>query len=95
VRASSEAEPHPRARLALERGGIPPEGVTGPRARRALVSAALRPSNEAEFRSRAARPTALVGRGPSLLGRDRFECVFGLWIHLCLFFANVNGPPGF
>jgi hypothetical protein len=36
--------------------------VTNPRARRGLVRAALCPSSEAEFRSRTAGPTALVGR---------------------------------
>jgi hypothetical protein len=52
--APSEAEPHPRRRLALERGGTLPEGASNPRARRGLVSAALCPSSEVEFRSREA-----------------------------------------
>jgi hypothetical protein len=64
--------------------------------RQGLISAALCPSSEAEFRSRAAGPTALVGRGPPPLGRGRFERVLGLWIHLCFFFTKVNGfPSGF
>jgi hypothetical protein len=54
VRASSEAESHPRGRPALERGGTSPEGATSPRARRSLVSVALCPSSEAEFRPRVA-----------------------------------------
>jgi hypothetical protein len=59
---SSEAELLARGRPALERGEISPEGVSSPRARRGLVSVVLRPSSEAVFRSRAAGPTALVGR---------------------------------
>jgi hypothetical protein len=64
-----------RARGSLERGGDSPEGVSSPRARRTspegassprarrgFIRAAMGPSSEAEFRSRAARPTALVGR---------------------------------
>jgi hypothetical protein len=54
VRASSEAKPHPRGRLALERGGASPEGASSPRARRSFVSAVLCPSSEAEFRPRVA-----------------------------------------
>jgi hypothetical protein len=67
VRASSEAEPHPRVRPALERGGvspegastlerggISPEGASNPRARRGIVSTVLCPSSEAEFRPRGA-----------------------------------------
>jgi hypothetical protein len=54
MRASSEAEPHPRGRPALERGGTLLEGASGPRARRSLVSAVLCPSSESEFRPRVA-----------------------------------------
>jgi hypothetical protein len=84
VGASSEAETRPRGRSALERGGTSPVGASSPRARRGFVSAALCPSSEAEFRSRAARLTAPVGRwghqgcGPLPLGRDHFERVLGL-----------------
>jgi hypothetical protein len=69
-RPSSEAESHPRGR-------------SSPRARWGLVSTAMCPSSEAEFRSRAAGPTVLVGRwghqgrGPLTLGRDYFERVLG------------------
>jgi hypothetical protein len=62
VRASSEAESHPRGRPALERGGNSPEGATNLRAMRELVSAPLCPSSEAEFRPRVAGLTVLVGR---------------------------------
>jgi hypothetical protein len=57
---SSEAEPRPRGRSALERGGIPPEGVFSPRARRSLGDVAVCPSSEAGFRPRGA-------------GADRFD----------------------
>jgi hypothetical protein len=91
VRASSVAEPHARGRPVLERGGTSREGATGPRARRGLVSAALSPSSEAEFRSRAAGSTALVGCwGHQGRGSDRWaviclECVLGL--RVCLRFV--------
>jgi hypothetical protein len=58
----SEAEPHPRGRPTLERGGTSPEEATDPRARRRFGSAVPRPLNEAEFRPRVAGPTVLVGR---------------------------------
>jgi hypothetical protein len=48
VRASSEAEPHPRERPALERGGTSPEGASSPRAGRNLTRGGVRPSSEAE-----------------------------------------------
>jgi hypothetical protein len=54
VRTSCEAEPRPRGRPALERGGTSPEGVSIPRLRRSLVSAVLRLSSEAEFRPKVA-----------------------------------------
>jgi hypothetical protein len=54
VRASSEAEFRPRGHPALERGGVLPEGVSSPRARRSLVSTAQCPSSEMEFRLRGA-----------------------------------------
>jgi hypothetical protein len=62
VRSSSEAEPHPRGRPALERGGNSPEEVTGPRARRRFAGAVPRPSSEEEFLPRVAGTTVLVGR---------------------------------
>jgi hypothetical protein len=62
VQPSSEAEPHPRrrlaperggprprGRLALEQGGTSPEGANGPRARQGFVSVVLCPSSEAVF----------------------------------------------
>jgi hypothetical protein len=102
VRASSEAEPHPRGRPAIERGGTSPEGATSPRARRRRASVALCPSSEAEFHPRVAGPTILAGRwghqgrGPQLLGRD-FLSMFLVGEFVCvLFFAKVNGfPPVF
>jgi hypothetical protein len=82
--AFERSGPHPRGRPSLERGGTSPEGTASPRARRGFISAVLCTSSEAEFRSRAVRPTALVGRwghqgrGPLPLGRDHFERVLGL-----------------
>jgi hypothetical protein len=74
VQPSSEVEPHPRGRLALERSETSPEGASSPRARRtspegassprarqSFVSAVLCPSSEAEFRPWVAGPTFLVG----------------------------------
>jgi hypothetical protein len=74
VHPPSEAEPHvrgrlalerggprPRGRPALERGGASPEGATGPRARRGFVSTVLCPSSEAEFRPRVAGPLGPPG----------------------------------
>jgi hypothetical protein len=52
ARASSEAEFHPRGRPALERGGIPPEGVSGPRARWSLGGMVVHLSSEVEFHPR-------------------------------------------
>jgi hypothetical protein len=77
----SEAEPHPRGRPTLERGGTSPEEATDPRARRRFASAVPRPLNEAEFRPRVAGPTVLVGRwghqrrGPLPVIRDCFSRV--------------------
>jgi hypothetical protein len=48
VRASSEAEPYPRGRPALERGGALPEGVSSPRVRRNLTRGGVQPLSEAE-----------------------------------------------
>jgi hypothetical protein len=105
VGASSEAEPHPRGRLALqrggprprgrpalERGGTSPEGVTGPRARWGFVSAVLRPSSEAEFRSRVPGPTVLVGRWGHQ-GRDYVVRGLGLRICLCFVFDARKWVP--
>jgi hypothetical protein len=54
VRASSEAEPHPRGRPALKRGGTSPEGASDPRARRSLGGTVVYPLSEAGFRPRGA-----------------------------------------
>jgi hypothetical protein len=66
ARASSEAEPHPRARPALEQRGTSPEGVTGLRARRNLTRGGDRSSSEAEPRPRG-RP--VLERGGDLPAR--------------------------
>jgi hypothetical protein len=50
--ASSKAESRSTGCLALERGGVPPEGAPSPRARRSFISAVLYPSSETEFRPR-------------------------------------------
>jgi hypothetical protein len=50
ARASSEAEPHPRGRPALERGGVSPEGASSCRARWNSTRGGVRSSNEAESR---------------------------------------------
>jgi hypothetical protein len=47
AKASSEAEPNPRGRPALERGGTSPEGASSPRARRNLTRGGVQPSSEA------------------------------------------------
>jgi hypothetical protein len=78
---SSEVESHPRRDLT--RGGVQPSSEVG------LVSATLCPSSEAEFRSRTAEPTALVGRwghqgrGPGRWAVIYLEGVLGLRTRLC------------
>jgi hypothetical protein len=62
MRVSSEAESRPRGRPALERGGVSSEGASSPRARCSLVSTALCPSSETEFRPRGLGLTVLMGR---------------------------------
>jgi hypothetical protein len=54
MRASSEAESRPRGRPALERGGVLPEGASGPQARQSSGGTVLCPSSEEEFRPRGA-----------------------------------------
>jgi hypothetical protein len=63
VRPSSEAEPHPGGRPALERRGTSPQGATGPRASRKFASAVMWHSSEAEFRPRVAGPTVRWAAG--------------------------------
>jgi hypothetical protein len=48
ARASSEAEPHPSGRPALERGGTSLKGTSSPRARRNITRGGVQPSSEAE-----------------------------------------------
>jgi hypothetical protein len=48
VRPSSEAEPHPRGRPALERGGASPEGASRHRARQILTRGGVPPSSKAD-----------------------------------------------
>jgi hypothetical protein len=72
---SSEAEFHPMGRQALERGGVSPEGASGPRARRSLRGVAPGP--------RARRKLAQGDRGRSVGGpmwllRAVGLCTFGL-----------------
>jgi hypothetical protein len=50
--ASSEAEFHQRGCQALERGGVPPEGASGPRARRSSARGGVRLSSETGFHPR-------------------------------------------
>jgi hypothetical protein len=52
TRASSEAESHLRGRPALERGGIPPEGASSPRALWSLTRGGVRPSSAAKSHPR-------------------------------------------
>jgi hypothetical protein len=86
TRASSEAESRPRVRIALERGGVSPEGASDPRARRSFARGdssprarrsfgvtASGPSSEAEFRPRGAGASRLLGRW-GYLGRGRMRC---------------------
>jgi hypothetical protein len=47
--SSSETITRSRGRSALDRGGIPPEGATDPRARWNLTRGGDRPSSEAEL----------------------------------------------
>jgi hypothetical protein len=58
ARASSEAESHPRGCPALERGGIPPEGASGPRAMRSLGGMAVHPSSKAESHMGGVQPSS-------------------------------------
>jgi hypothetical protein len=84
VRASSEVEPHPRGRPALERGGDSLAWRCAPRAKR-------------RFRPRVVGSTVLVGRwghqghGPRRWAVIYLEHVLGLFVFL--FFAKVNGFP--
>jgi hypothetical protein len=77
VQPPSEAESCSRGCPAPERGGTSPERATGPRARRSSTSAAPRPSSEAEFRLRVARPTVWWAVGPWVYPTlvFRFVCV--------------------
>jgi hypothetical protein len=82
VQLSIETVPHSRGRPAPERGGVPPEGATGARARRnrarrSFTGAAPCPSGEAEFRPRVARPIVWWAVGPwvYLTCVLRFVCV--------------------
>jgi hypothetical protein len=50
MRASREAQTRSRERPALERGGLSPEGASGPRARRSLARGGVWPSSEVESR---------------------------------------------
>jgi hypothetical protein len=54
MRVSSEAGSRSRGCLALERGGVSPEGASSPRARRSFISAVLYPSSETESHPRGA-----------------------------------------
>jgi hypothetical protein len=65
--ASSEEESHPKGCPALERGGIPPEGASGPRAMRSLGGMEVHPSSKAESHMRG-RP-ALERCGVSVVWR--------------------------
>jgi hypothetical protein len=76
VRASSEAEPHPRGRPALERGGTSPRGL--PALKRGEVSfvRCRAPRAKRSFARGRLGLTVLAGRwgrqihGPLPLGRD-------------------------
>jgi hypothetical protein len=63
VQPSSKAEPHPRGRPVLERGGTSLEGASSPRTRRSFVSVVPSPSSEAEFRLRGAGLTVWRATG--------------------------------
>jgi hypothetical protein len=65
VRASSEAEPHPKGRPALERSGTSSEGASSPRAKRNLTRGGVQPLSKAEPHLRG-RP-ALERGGVSLV----------------------------
>jgi hypothetical protein len=49
-------------RIALERGGVSPEGASGPRARRSFSVTVPGPSSEVEFCPRVAGAGCLLGR---------------------------------
>jgi hypothetical protein len=78
VRASSEAEPHPRVRLALERDRTAPEGATSPRARQNLTRGGDQPSSEAEV---CQCGTAPLERSGVLPKGGWVNCLVGRWGH--------------
>jgi hypothetical protein len=97
VRASSEAEPHPRGRPALERGRTSPEGATNPRARRNLTRGGDRPLSEAEPHPRR-RPALERGEVSFVRCRaPRANCSFargglGLTVLVGRWGRQVHGP---
>jgi hypothetical protein len=93
VLASSEVEFRPRARPALDRGGVSPEGASSPRAKRSFGVAAPGPSSEAEFRLRGAGAGCLLGRW-RLSGRGRVRHNLPLLgSFMCLLFREKLGFP--
>jgi hypothetical protein len=78
VQPPSEAEPHPRGRPALERGGTSPEGATDPRARRNLARGGVQPSSETEICQCSVVP--LERSGVPLEG-GWADCLVGCWGH--------------
>jgi hypothetical protein len=57
TRPSSKAKSRTRVRIALERGGVSPEGASSPRSRRSFARGGVQPSIEAEFRPGGVQPS--------------------------------------
>jgi hypothetical protein len=89
----SEAESHTRVYVALERGGVPLQGASSPRARRGFARGGVQPSSEAEFCLRRAGASYLLGRWRYPV-RGRVNVICRWWVHSCFcYFAKNWVPP--
>jgi hypothetical protein len=100
--ALSEAESHTRVYVALERGGVPLEGASSPRARRGFTRGGVQPSSEGNFARGGVQPSSeaefcLRGAGAGCLlgrwrypGRGRVNVISRWWVHSCFCYFAKN-----